>query len=88
MAEGVNVLKKVYVGNRVHFRHVDGLLYPGRVVKVGVSEIRHRWNLNRAPSCHAKMDKLCILLNQNLNWSVSIAFSFKRFLLENRRRWM
>ena len=35
MAEGVNVLKKVYVGNRVHFRHVDGLLYPGRVVKVG-----------------------------------------------------
>ena len=37
MAEGVNVLKKVYVGNRVHFRHVDGLLYPGRVVKVGRS---------------------------------------------------
>ena len=33
MAEGM-IMKKVYVGNKVQIRHLDGLLYPGKVVKV------------------------------------------------------
>ena len=38
MAEGVNILKKVYVGNKVQRRHLDGLLYAGKVVKVRATD--------------------------------------------------